>query len=264
MIIKPPSAEVLAACHQLDRAVGRFLDARQRLQVGRFEADIEACLLFNLVARHVEAVISLARTDLALLPAAYATARSAFETATKAAWMVDSDDPYAREARWLAHIAEEERVYQRAAGRSPDTATRANYLSYAEQLRGFRTAVHAALPSNVSLPKGNPSVEEACRLIGGERLYSLYIYLSQFVHGGHLATSLYRQHLGTEKQLGEFITQGHWYVALRICWLSISHPAVVVLSRLSGSRGDYLDTAERAAIEAAIDATRSPSLTTLH
>jgi hypothetical protein len=264
VVIQPPSSAMHTACDLLDHAVGRFLAARECLQFGRYEADVEASLLFNLVLRHVESVISLARTDLTLLPAAYSVARSAFETATKAAWLVDATDPYVREGRWLAHVAEEERVYERAAERFDSPESKARFHARASRLREFRTGVQALMPKHVPIPKGNPSLEEACRSIGGEHLYSLYIYLSQFVHGGHCATSLYRQGLGTEKQIGEFITEGHWYIALRICWLSLSHPATVVLSRISGTEFEYLNPAEYAKIEAAIEAIKSPSPITLH
>jgi hypothetical protein len=80
--------------------------------VGKFESDVEALLLFNLVIRDIEAILTLARTDLVLLPSANVLARAVFEIALKAAWIVQPDDPFDREVRWLAHLAEEERLHK--------------------------------------------------------------------------------------------------------------------------------------------------------
>jgi|GEM_PF-3347576 len=264
MIILPPTEQLLAACEHLERVITRLIAARDELDVGRYEADVEACLLFNLVLRHVESVLVLARHDMVLLPAAFTAARAAFETSNKAAWLIDADDPFEREARWLAHLGEEERVYQRAMARAEEASAKSSFGRYAADLGEFKTAVAALMPSHIKPLKGNPNLEEICRSIGGDRLYAMYIYLSQFVHGGHLATSLYRQNLGIKKEFGEYIRHGHWYIALRICWLSLSHPVDILLSRLATPPIQYLSPAERAAVEGAIEAINSESIRTLH
>lgn len=262
--LRPPTSAIITACNALDQVIGSFLVARTALPASRYEADVEAVNLFNLVIRHVEGVLALARTDLVLVPPAYACARAAFETATKAAWMVDADDPFDREARWLAHLQEEERVYQRAASRSSVPADAARFKAHANAIVEFREGVADLLPKHVKPLRGNPSLEEVSRSIGGAHLYSLYIYLSQFVHGGHLATGLYRQNLGTEKKLGEFVVPANWYIAFRLCWLSLSHPGNVVLSRVSNSPVTYLSPAQEVSVVAAIEAAANTPPAELH
>ncbi len=233
--VNPPNSAVATACDAIDQVIECFLEARSCLPASPYEADVEAVNLFNLVIRHVEGVLALARADLVLIPPAYACARASFETAAKAAWMVNADDPFEREARWLVHLEEQERVYERAASRADDPQHTAKHSEEARTITSFRESVAKLMPSHVKLLRGNPSFEEMCRSIGGDQLYSLYIYLSQFVHGGHLASGLYRQNLGTEKKFGEFVAPSHWYIAFRLCWLSLNHPGNVVLSRVSNT-----------------------------
>ena len=253
--IRPPTKEITAACDAIDRVIELFISARETLPGSQYEADVEALTLFNLVIRHIEGVLVLARNDMVLIPPAYACARAAFETGIKAAWMVNSDDPFVRETRWLAHLAEEGRVYLRVAARTEDQESSASFGARAQAIQQFRQGVIERLPSHIKLLPGNPNLEEMSRAIGGERLYSLYIFLSQFIHGGHAATNLYRKNLGTEKKFGEFVVPGNWYIAFRLCWLSLSHPGNIVLSQLSGTSTRYISSDEEARVVAAIQAT---------
>jgi hypothetical protein len=74
----------------------------------------------------------------------------------------------------------------------------------------------------------------------GKQLYPLYIYLSQFVHGGRAATASYRRGVGTQPPAGEYIEPSHWYIPLRICWLSLKEPASLALWRLGLRRKSFL------------------------
>lgn len=243
--ILPAPIEVLEACDEVDRVVAAFLKSRRSLKgYGEFESSTEALLLFNLVVRQVEGVLSLARNDLVLLPAAMACARAAFETALKAAWMVNSNDPYLRETRWLAHLQEEERVYERAAKRWPG-----KFAGQAAQLREFRQGVEAMLPPQAERLKHNPTVDQMFEAFDGKQLYPLYIYMSQFVHGGHLATSLYRKGLGTMRQTGEYVSPSSWYLPIRMCWLALSELGSHMLWRIGSPRRNYITEAERRRIE---------------
>jgi hypothetical protein len=72
--------------------------------------------------------------------------------------------------------------------------------------------------------------------IGGNNLYSAYIELSQYTHGGHAATWLYRRAgVGTLKEVGEYIQHGHWILPLRICWLALCYPGDLVTARVAQS-----------------------------
>lgn len=237
-VVMPPTRPVLEASEMIDDLAGRFLAAASDIPaLGRFEAAAEAVNLFSLVVRHAEGVIALARTDLVLLPAALIVSRACLETAVKAAWLVDADDPYEREARWLAHLHGEERYLARVANRlgAGDVDAAAAMHRRAEQISDFRVAVTERLPAHISPLPGFPSFEQMLASIDGERIYSLYIHLSQIGHGEHAATWLYRGGgLGTEKTRGEFVTVNDWALPLRTCFRSLTRPGALVLARLNG------------------------------
>jgi hypothetical protein len=245
--IKPATPEVSRACDAIDTAIGQFLAARREIRgYEKYESTVESQNLFNLCIRHVEGVITAAREDLVLLPAAHACARAALETAAKGAWIVDHDDPFVREARWLAHLQEEERVYERSAKRYAEMGhNAATFMERCASIRQFREGVAGKMPSHVELMKHNPSVDDMLEQLDGKILYPLYIYLSQFVHGGHLATSIYRSGLGTFKQPGEYIEPSQWFVPLRISWLSLSQLGALALWRL-GRRSSKLSSPQAA------------------
>ena len=96
------------------------------------------------------------------------------------------------------------------------------------------------------------------------KIRGIPIYLSQFIHGGHLASGTYRKNLGTEKIIGEFVTPANWYIAFRVCWLSLSQPGNIILSRVSNSGMQYLNPEQEAAVVAAIEATKSTDPRELH
>lgn len=102
LVSQPPPPEVLAACASLDQALASLEEAILSLPSSPYEADVEAVSLFTLVIRHVQGVLAMARSDFSLIPPANTSARAAFETSVRAAWMVNADDPFVREARWLA------------------------------------------------------------------------------------------------------------------------------------------------------------------
>jgi hypothetical protein len=139
-VIAPPSKAVVAACDALDEVIARFLDSRASLRgYEKYSSSAEALMLFNLFIRQIEGVLTLARHDMVLLPAAFACARAALETAAKATWMVDANDPFTRETRWLAHMEEEARVYDRSAKRYSEVGQDAgNFAARAIEIRAFR------------------------------------------------------------------------------------------------------------------------------
>src|SRR5436190_16883559 len=77
-------------CDLLDEGVSQVRGAIRGLPQTeyRYEADTEAGLLLLLIIRNVEAVTTLARRDLVLLPAAIVVARAAFEASTLACWLL--------------------------------------------------------------------------------------------------------------------------------------------------------------------------------
>src|SRR5262245_36048891 len=70
-IILPTTEPVARVCALLDDLVGKFITTyRDTLHLGRYEAEIEALNLFKVAIRNIEGVITLARSDLILLPPA--------------------------------------------------------------------------------------------------------------------------------------------------------------------------------------------------
>ena len=240
-ILLPPSDKVLLACDGLASAIHSFLEFRAPHVSRYYESHDEANKIFNLSVRHVEAVTILARNDLALLPAAYATARAAFETAIKAAWMVNANDPFEREARWLVHLEEEERMCKRIAKEAVTGTSAEDWETRGDAIKNFRNQVSESMPKHIQLLKANPNVKEMSQSIGCEKVYWLYITSSQFVHGGHYAAGTYRKNLGVDKVDGEFINEFDWFFPLQICWLSLFHAGGVFISRISGSKQPFIE-----------------------
>jgi hypothetical protein len=174
-MVMPPTPEILHIADLIDRAIGQFLGANKTVPpLGKFESDVEALLLSNLVIRDIEAILALARTDLVLLPSANVLARAAFEIALKAAWMVQPDDPFDREVRWLAHLAEEERLLKAVSDSAAKSGGKpAVFKQRHAQIRNFRTGVARALPAAYSELPGNPGVEGMLANLGQKQLYSL-------------------------------------------------------------------------------------------
>jgi Family of unknown function (DUF5677) len=272
-IIMPITKSVARVCVLLDDLIGNFITTRNdTLHLGKYEAEIEAWILFNLAIRHIEGVIALARHDLILLPPALMAARAGFEAAIKAAWLVDADDPFDREARWLVHLASEERYLARSANELSEAAQNVTVsrqlrevrLALAEKIRkeeasvrDFRLAVAEMLPRHVARLKGTPSFKDMLASVGGEELYPFYVQLSQSAHAEHHAGWLYRAGgLGTAKQIGEFLKPADWWLPLRVSFLSFAHPCRVFLTRLGGNPDQFLGSDKHQKIEDAIKAIR--------
>jgi Family of unknown function (DUF5677) len=241
-IVMPPTTKILKIAETLDQAVGQFMSAAQTIPPrGKFESDAEALLLFILVIRDIEAILALARTDLVLLPSANVLARAVFEIALKAAWMVQPDDPFDREVRWLAHLAEEERLHKAIS--ESVTKSGGDPVVFKErhaQIKEFRAGVAKILPSGYSELKGNPGVERMLENLDQKHMYSLYRLLAQYVHGGHASTGLYRKGLGTLKQGGEFISPGEWYLPLWSAWKNLQIFGEYLLEHLKAERPTFL------------------------
>lgn len=224
MILMPPSPEALKTCDLFDQAIGEVIAARGKVRsdFGRFEAPFEARIQLNLTIRYAEGIIGLARSDLVLLPSAIVLARSAFDTSVRICWLLLPNEPFAREARWLIHLQEEERLWDRMARISEENGGRTEqFRATMQQIQGFRTAVAAKLPAEIVVPRRIPSVADALKEQGLASYYLEYAMLSQYVHGGHYAGGLYRKGLGTQKQHLEDISLADWALAIRIAWWSL-------------------------------------------
>jgi hypothetical protein len=244
-VVAQPTSGIIEICDLMDQLIGKFLNYRNSPgPTGKYESEVEAINLSNLAVRHADGVLTLARTDLVLLPPALAAARACLEAAVKAAWLVDADNPYEREARWLTHFASEERYLQRTSDRLEKAGQDVTKSREREKmLREFRLSVTAMMPKNIKIPEGNPPFDSMLSSLGGSVLYPLYITLSQFTHAEHNATWIYRKSgIGNRKKIGEFIEPGHWYIPLRACLMSLWTPGHILASRIGSQvRSPFTD-----------------------
>jgi hypothetical protein len=155
-VLLPITPPVKTACDALEAFIGDFIAAwRTFPPPGKYEAEVEAHNLFKLVIRNAEGILELARHDLILLPPALAAARACFETAVKASWLVNPENPFDREARYLIHLKAEERSIRRTE-RISDMAFQRQLLERERSIREFRVGVEKAMPKHVKLLPGTP------------------------------------------------------------------------------------------------------------
>jgi hypothetical protein len=259
-IILPATQKVQRVCDALDALVGAFIAAYRDTPLSHeYESGVEALNLFKMAIRNVEGVIQLARHDLVLLPPALAASRACFECAVKAAWMVNADDPFDRESRWLVHLASEERYYKRLAEKFASTKVNVTSMrTHETQIREFRLKVEALLPQQTKRLSRMPSFDQLLEDVGVGHLYPFYVQLSQSAHGEHAGTWLYRSSgVGTEKVFGEFIDHTQWGVPLLVCFLSFNQPARLFLDRLGGDSQRFLSETKRQEIASLISALQS-------
>lgn len=249
--------EIRAACDRIDDAVGRSIASINRALTDyagwhRYEAGREAVKLFWLGMRSVEGVLALARSDLVLFPPAILAARGAFETLLKAAWMVDCDDPFDRELRWVAHLRSEERAWERAAKHSIAAGESGEWaITRHDQIKAFRLAVEQAFPHGyVQLP-GLPSTEAMTSTLHDQRLYLMYTFMSQFMHGERIASAHYEP--SAEPRL-DAVHPSNWSIPLKVCWLSLVRAGRLLISRLEGDPDSFISLGEATEVEASLDA----------
>jgi len=214
--------QIPVKCNLLDQAIRLFSVARNALDgsYGKYEANSEALNLLNLTIRHIEGVITLARTNLLLLSPAEVAARAAFEGSIRAAWLVQPGDPFDREPRWLAHLAgEEEYLRRQLRDLGLLGADGSELQGRLTTLTAFRRDAGSLIAERgYATDSAIPNFRECLRLLGEERMYLLYSLLSQTAHATHSVTWRYRSGgLGTQKVEGEFIEADQWDLPLNIC-----------------------------------------------
>jgi hypothetical protein len=147
----PPSS-LTDAADALDAAVVEVIEALSRDPARGYESEVEARLAIGLVVRHVEGVAMLARDGPAMFPAAMTLARAAYEGALRTLWLLDPDEPFERERRWLTHLRDTERFYEacgRAFAAADEHEEASKYNAHADAHRQFRLGIVAKLPLDV-------------------------------------------------------------------------------------------------------------------
>jgi hypothetical protein len=113
------ATEIINVCELINGAMNRLKRLIQNATpfIGKWESDVESVNLMMLICRDLESVTLLARKNINLLPSAMILTRSIFEKAVKVMWIIQPDDPYEREIRWLAQLKTEEDHFSRLATR---------------------------------------------------------------------------------------------------------------------------------------------------
>lgn len=242
----PPDADDTSSGRELlDDVIAHFLATHSTIpSMGKWEAIDEAHLMLLLMIRNIEGVTTLAQRDLVFLPGAMVMARVAFETGVTVRWMLAPDEPYEWEMRWLRTGTAREAFYRDAAALLTSNGQGSSFFTrMAATLHEFHESVAAALPPKFRQgfqPKKVPNVRQMLQALGQEEHYVHYAYASQFAHGTQAATALYRRHLGTAKEFGEYVTPAAWQHCLFLCWFSLSLAGQQFLARAGGNAEEFL------------------------
>ena len=253
--VSRPSQEILLVADLIEEGIGRLLRARAGVDpgFGTYESSVEARNLLNLTVRNLEAIVELARRDLVLVPAAAVLARSVFEISVRVIWLLYPSDPFERESRWLVHLRTEENAHIKWARLVEQLGGDAeSSIRLSDQFRSFREGVSAKLPPGTPTLDKVPDLRAMLRSLGEERKYLYYMRLSQFTHGSHLATGLYRKHLGTMKELGEFVGPDDWRWVFVAAWFSFSAAARSFMEREAAGQPAFEDATFPSSVEDAI------------
>lgn len=185
----------------------RKSDLTIRGTIGHWESDVESFNLILLAATQAIAASTLCRSSLSMLPAVYAISRAAMEAGARAMWLLFPDDVWEREGRWLVHMESEASIRKRL-----------TFLGDAAAVQSFSSAVREKLPPGTIVPNHVPKFDALLRSIGAPEKYSVYAYLSQTAHATHHGSGMFRKHLGTNKEYGEFVTANDWWLPLSTLW----------------------------------------------
>lgn len=228
MNLLPPDVRVLNLAEPIQELgdVIRGHSSDVQSQIGTWESDVEAFNLILLAATHAIAAGDLARSSVSLLAPARALARAAMEAGARALWLLSPEEPFAREARWLAHLDGEIRIAKRLEEFLGQEAFAGSTV-----VQEFSDAVRAKLPPDVVVPARVPNFKELLRAIGAPEKYPVYAYLSQTSHATHNGTQVFHKHLGTFKQLGDFATADDWWLPLSTIWWFLATPALAFSDR---------------------------------
>ena len=255
-VVAPPSPTLLRAADLLDEGVGHLLKARDQLSSDfvKFESSHDALNLLYHSLRHIEAVVELVRKDVVLRPAAITAARAALESSVRGLWLVDCDEPFEREGRWLGFIDEEVFSRKRAArhfGQHGHTEASTENQVEADELENYRNAVAQLLPKAYAprrLPKFDAMLAETKTNVN----YAIYVIGSQYTHGTSWALSAFRQGLGTQRRLNELKDSVSWVLPVAICAAIVRDTGCRLLYRLGVPHGQALPRTFSGRLERAV------------
>lgn len=228
-VVREPSRELKRLASRIESGCGYYLKARaaSTAQNTQWEALRYAWTLSNLALRHTEATVVLARTDSVLQPAAWCTARAAAEATMWFFWLVEPEDVWEREARWLALLNTGISLGERPAMKESQY-----FAGRAAKIKEFRDAVEARLPAGVTVP-GLPKISNLFT-DRGDRFVRFYAIASQYTHATEFATVQWRKDLGTSATYGEFPEDALWGPPLSGAWSSFRATATWFINEHGG------------------------------
>lgn len=237
----PPTPALIEAAKLLEDLSLIAIKAIGKLEnVKYYENSSEAVTLGYVVVRQVESVAILAKRDLVTIPAALVISRSILEMTARILWMLQPEDPMQREARWLALLGVEASYLQRLGKfQSSFGQDGTTVLESARKTAEFKNAVEEKLPDPITRLKGLPDFRSILKELNREPLYAYYMELSQYTHGGTVASGLYKKYLGNAKQLGEHIYPERWALPFTISWYCITELGQNLVSKLGNSDNGF-------------------------
>ncbi len=179
--------------------------------------------------------------DLGLIASAMNLTRSVFELSMKSLWMLAPEDAFDREVRWLAQLQTEEEYYERLCKRLNRLGVdNASINKIKEEIASFRIGVTNVLPESYKPLSKIPDLASMMAAIHEEEKYMSYIFLSQYSHGTHVATGLYRKGLGNDMQFGEYIFPKDWGLIFKLCWFCLAKTSERIFKVLGGDVNAFL------------------------
>lgn len=243
--VQEPTRELQRLATRIHFGLGRYLAARGNGALNsRWEAPRHGWTLSNLALRHAEATLALAKTDMVLASSAWVTARAAVEATGRCLWLLEPDDEWEREARWLVFLEEGARL-----GGRPEMKDCPQVIAQSESIEDFRRAVFDKLPEGASAPKRIESITTILAA-NDERLASFYVTASQHTHAAELATRTSRANLGVDATYGESVGAEDWLHPLTMSYVSFRATATRLIQLHAGEPPEILSIADRQIEEA--------------
>lgn len=220
--VLPPPTELLGLAEAIDDSLGVYLAARTNWsQSTEWEALRYAVTMSNHALRNAEATLVLARNDMTLLSSAWATARVATESTLKMLWLLEPDNVWERESRWVACMDEGAR-----GGAKGLLKSRPGGARWTEQLARFSTEIKQRLPKGTTVP-GKPGNDVLARQHGPE-LEVMYVEASQFIHATYYGMQQWQKNLGDAAVFEETVRPIDWLTPLVMSWLAFREGAVTL------------------------------------
>jgi hypothetical protein len=239
--------EILKLLDLHDQLINNFVSARNN-QLDGFEVHLECAFKLTQIIRHINAVSLLAKKNLLFFPSALVISRSAFELAVHTVWLLQSLDPWEREARWLRYAqynSNSEFIYFK---KSLEFSKKTD-IEYSQCLNKYKSiddfykdvaaSMEEKFPGKYNHTEPVPTMKKMLKEIGIENKYFLYINSSQYVHGSMVLTQIFRKGYGTAKEVGDFITPGDWVYCFQLTSMSLLNAGKVFLDRTGGNLNTF-------------------------